>query len=234
MMPMKTSLTTSTVTSRDPKGLKFMQNCEAAYNKAGLNENRAQCLNENPEFTKGLAVLIGKCSQTDNRFELTGIFEITVPEGYDHATRLTAFGKEHRKEFYYYNDAITDTNYANATTKLVPGRRFLVRVFQIKERVSSDDCLGLLKSQKAVLVGAQGASLAYEQDKDKLPVNRWSVSFDEKKALWTDAGGYRRVPCVYRLSGGAFEFRLGSVEDGWNDGHCLLCFCDLEPESSVA
>jgi len=211
-----------------------MQNCEAAYNKAGLDEDRAQRLNENPEFTKGLAVLIGKCSQTDLRFELTDTFEVTVPEGYNHASRLTAFGKEHRKAFYYYNDAITDTNYANATTKLVPGRKFQVKVYQIKGTVSSDDCLGFLKSQKAILVGAQGASLAYEQGKDKLPVGRWSVSFDEKEALWKDAVGYRRVPYVYRDSDGDFEFNLGSFEFDWDDGYCLLCFCDLEPGSFVA
>jgi len=47
--------------------------------------------------------------------------------------------------------------------------------------------------RKAVLVGAQGASLAYEQGKDKLPFDRWSVSFDEKEALWY-AGYNYRVP----------------------------------------
>ena len=136
---MKTSLTTSTVTSRDPKGLKFMQNCEAAYNKAGLGEDQAQQLNEDKEFWKQMTFLIDKHSQTDDQFELVGTFEVTVPEGYDHATRLTAFGKEHRKEFYYYNKAITDTNYANATTKLVPGRKFQVKVFQVKGTVA-DQC----------------------------------------------------------------------------------------------
>ena len=157
-----------------------------------------------------------------------------MPEGYNHATHLDTFRKAHEQEFYYYNPAITDKNYGNATTKLVPGRKFQVKVFQIKETVSSDDCLGFLKSQKAVLVGAQGASLAYEQRKDKLPVDRWSVSFDEKKTLWKDAGGYHRVPDVYRYSDGVFKFHLGSFVADWLDAHCLLCFCDLEPESSGA
>lgn len=224
---MKTSLTTSTVTSRDPKGLKFMQNCEAAYNKAGLGENRAQQLNEDKGFWKQLTLLIDKHSKLDDRFELTGTFEITVPEGYDHDTHLDSFRKTHEQEFYYYNPAITDKNYGNATTKLVPGRRFLVKVFQIKEWVSSDDCLDLLKSRKAVLVGAQGVSLAYEQCKDKLPVARWSISFDEKKALWKDTGGHHGVPRVLRISDGDFRFNLGSFESDWYDAHCLFCFCDL-------
>ncbi len=69
---------------------------------------------------------------------------------------------EENKEFYFYNDAITDANYAAiATTKLTPGRKFLVKVFGITERVSSDDCLAKIKVEKGTLVGAQGASLAY-------------------------------------------------------------------------
>lgn len=205
---MKTSLTTSTVTSRvtsrDRKGLKFMQNCEAAYNKASLGEDQAQQLNEDKEFWRQITLLIDKHSQPDDRFELAGTFEVTVPEGYDHATHLDSFRKAHESEFYYYNPAITDKNYSKATTKLVPGRKFQVKVFQITKTVSSDDCMAHLRSQKAVLVGAQGASLAYEQEKDQLLKGRWHVSFDEKDALWKDAGGRRRVPGVDRHSDGVF------------------------------
>ncbi|MDO8579428.1 MAG: hypothetical protein Q7R72_00980 [bacterium] len=162
----------------------------------------------------------------DKRFEQVGEFSVVVPEGYNHATRLETFSNQHRKEFNYYNDAITDKNYSSATTKLVAGRKFKVKVFQIKETVTSVDCLGFLKSQKAVLVGAQGASLAYEQAKNQLPINRWSVSFDEKKALWQDTDGSRRVPYVFRHSGGGFGFGLGGFEFDWDDDYCLLCFCD--------
>ncbi len=186
------------------------------------------------KHAKKMYTSLASVSGEDERFELVNTFEVTVPEGYNHATHLDTFRKAHEQEFYYYNPAITDKNYGNATTKLVPGRKFQVKVFQIKETVSSDDCLGFLKSQKAVLVGAQGASLAYEQRKDKLPVDRWSVSFDEKKTLWKDAGGYHRVPDVYRYSDGVFKFHLGSFVADWLDAHCLLCFCDLEPESSGA
>jgi len=162
----------------------------------------------------------------DKRFEQVSEFNVVVPEGYNHATRLTKFSNEHRKEFNYWNDAITDENYSKATTKLVAGRMFKVKVFQVKKTVTSEDCLRFLKSQKAFLVGAQGASLAYEQGKNQLPINRWSVSFDEKKALWQDTDGNYRVPCVNRDSDGDFQFCLGYFEDVWNDDYCLLCFCD--------
>ncbi|MEK7607453.1 MAG: hypothetical protein AAB484_00810 [Patescibacteria group bacterium] len=162
----------------------------------------------------------------DERFEQVGEFSVVVPEGYDHATHLAKFSYAHRKEFNYYSDTITDKNYSKATTKLVAGRKFKVKVFQIKETVTSTDCLGFLKNQKAVLVGAHGASLAYEQRKNQLPVNRWSVSFDEKKALWQDADGHHRVPCVCRSSYVDFKFYLGFFENDWHDSYCLLCFCD--------
>jgi len=196
--------------------------------KAGFDDELIQQVvnSKGNKHAKAMYSAVAGGAQVDDRFELVNTFSIVDPQGYDPATRLDSFSKEHRKEFYYYNDAITDKNYAKATTKLEPGRKFKVKVFQIKERVTSEDCMAHLRSQKAVLVGAQGASLAYEQSKDQLPVSRWSVSFDEKDSLWTDADGDHRVPDLDRDSDGVFEFNLGVFEIDWNGDYCLLCFCD--------
>jgi len=164
----------------------------------------------------------------DPRFKLANAFNIVVPKGYDHATRLTDFAAAHGSEFNYYNSDITDKHFNKATTKLVPGRKFKVKVFNITETVTSEDCLNFLYSQKAVLAGAQGASLVYELAKNKLPKSRWSVSFDEKEALWIDSDGSYRVPSVDRYSVGDFIFFLGPFEDAWADRDCLLCFCDCD------
>jgi hypothetical protein len=62
MLPMRTALTTS-VTSRDPKGSKFMNTVAAAYDKAELTDEAAQLLNERgDEFTIGLQELIARYS----------------------------------------------------------------------------------------------------------------------------------------------------------------------------
>ncbi len=54
---MNTTLAPSaTVTSRDPKGLKFMSIIDGAYNKAGLTEDEAQRVNE----ASGLSELVSK------------------------------------------------------------------------------------------------------------------------------------------------------------------------------
>jgi hypothetical protein len=165
----------------------------------------------------------------DNRFELITSFEVTVPTSYVHATQLDSFRATHQseknKEFYYYNPALTDANFAK-TPVLAPGKKFLVKAFQIKGVVTSDDCLAQLRRVKATLTGAQGASLAYEQAKDKLPISRWSLSFDEKDNL-PFVGGCHGVPSVRRGSGGGFGFRLDVFEGGWDGGCVLLAFCDL-------
>lgn len=57
--------TTTLTTSRDPKGLKFMATVEAVYNKAGLDDERAQRLNESPEFVSDLRQLVEQYSATN-------------------------------------------------------------------------------------------------------------------------------------------------------------------------
>lgn len=154
---------------------------------------------------------------------------ITVPDDYVHSTRLTSFKKENRKNFYQWNDAITDKNFAKATTKLVPGRKLRVKVFKqiVSGTTTSEERIAFLKSQNAVLTSAQGASLVFEQKRDELPKGYWYLSFDEKDALWNN-GGDRRVPRVDRNSDGGWHFNLGYFEHDWHGNDCLLCFCDCD------
>lgn len=165
----------------------------------------------------------------DPRFKLANAFDLVVPAGYVHATRLAAFKAAHRSEFDDYDLDITDEHFRRATTKLAPDQKFRVRVFQITGIVTSEDCLTLLRSQKAVLVGVQGATLAYELAKNKLPKDRWFISFDKKDALWVDSGGRHRVPYVQSSSSGRRKLCLTSFESDWGGDivhtFYLLCFC---------
>ncbi|MEK7130149.1 MAG: hypothetical protein AAB793_00680, partial [Patescibacteria group bacterium] len=160
----------------------------------------------------------------DDRFELITSFDVVVPENYDHATRLDSFKRKHDKDFFCYSNAITDKNFARTTMKLIPGRKIKADIYRITRRASSEDCITFLKSHNAIFVGAQGASLAYEQGKSQLFKGHWHISFDEKDALWKDADGYHRVPCVFRDSNGDFKFELGYFTGKWDSNHCLFCF----------
>lgn len=168
----------------------------------------------------------GEIITIDPRFVLSTTFQVTVPNDYGHSTQLASFSKENREKFYHYNDAITDKNFAKATQKLAPGKTYTVKIFQITRRVSSENCLAFLRTQKAILIGVQGISLAWQHARDKFPVGKWTVSFDEREALWEDAVGSHRVPYVDRNSGGARSFDLGHFEHDWHGDHCLLCFCE--------
>lgn len=161
-----------------------------------------------------------------HKFELVNTFQIVVPEDYNHGKQLDSFRKKIQKSSYYYSGGITDNNYAKATTRLKPGQKLKVKVFQIEGTVNSEDCMDKLRFEKAILVGAHGASLVWEQKKEELPVNRWSASFDEKDALWKDVYGDYMVPGVNRDSDVDFGFITGSFMKNLNDGSCLLCFSE--------
>lgn len=153
---------------------------------------------------------------------------ITVPDDYDHATALAKFGKKNRKKFYYYHGAITNKYFPNPTRVLKPGDKLRVRAFKqiVGGTTTSEERMTFLATQKAVHVGAHGASLVFDQKRDQLPKGKWYASFDEPDRLWQDAGGYHRVPDVRADSDGGFGFSLGVFEGVWSGGSAFLCFCD--------
>jgi hypothetical protein len=155
---------------------------------------------------------------------------LTVPEDYDHATRLTTFSKLNRKNFYYYNDEITDRNFPNPTRVLSPGDELRVRAFKqvVGGKTTSEERLAFLATQKAIHTGAQGASLVFEKMRYQLPKGKWYASFDDKDRLWADNVGYHRVPYVRCHSGGVFEFILCRFDIVWGDDNAFLCFTEAE------
>ena len=153
-------------------------------------------------------------------------FPFPVPTNYEHDHQLSNFRAKHEKDFYSFNSAITDANFAKATNQLAAGKTYQVKIFGINEYVTSEECLALLKSQQAILVGAQGLPIIWKLKKEEFPVSKWLVSFDEKEALWRDGGGVHRVPDIGRDSGGGWHFGLGSFEGDWGGDYCLMCVCD--------
>ena len=167
---------------------------------------------------------------TDQRFgPAMKDFEFTVPPDYQHDTQLDTFAEKTKrlKTTYYFNDGLTSKNFAKATNKLEPGKTYRVRIFPVLETVTSEDCMTFLKKQGAILVGGQGVTLLQDQKADEFPVGKWTVSFDEKDALWEDAGGFHGVPGVFRYSDGDWEFNLGYFDYDWGDYYCLLCVTEV-------
>ena len=161
---------------------------------------------------------------------LVDIGIITVPDEYDHASRLTTFGKQNCKKFYYYDDNITDKNFPNPTRILMPGDKLRVRAFQqvVGGTTTSEERMALLTIQKAIHTGAQGASIIFDQKRYQLPKDKWYASFDEPDRLWKYAASGPGIARLHRHSGGDFEFDISHFERVWSGVNAFLCFCDIE------
>jgi len=200
----------------------------------GLSKEEAQMLIEKGDIMQGelkqfILALLKKYAVIDQRFGAAlAEFDLTVPTDYNHDTVIDDQKKKLKKlkTTYYYNDDLNSKNFAKATNKLVPGKTYIVKIFPILESVTSEDCMTFLKKQRAILVGGQGVLLANDLKGDEFPIGKWTVSFDEKEALWKDSVGLHRVPFVHRRSDGDRKFLLGNFEGDWVGGPCLLCFCD--------
>lgn len=159
---------------------------------------------------------------------LVSVTEFAVPEWYKHETQLASFRKKYPFAFSVGmlgdGDFVTDKNYGNVSTKLMPGQRFQMKIFKIVKNsgingnVPSEYCMAFLKKQKVVFTGAQGLTLAYEIAKGFLPRvgNGWIVSLDEKEAL-SLRGTYRHSVLCLRLGLGEPSFTEGTFEKGLND-----------------
>lgn len=188
-----------------------------------------------------------KRTSASERFKFITAFELTVPENYDHTTYLDNFRKTHEKEFegrfWSFEANLSDKNFSGVTIKFVPGQKFVVKMFEIQTKnpksshfgATSKECLAFLGQQNAILVGAQGLAMVYEQKKDELPKGRGIVgevfiSYDKKKALWnTRLSPYSKrldamVPHLVKFETG-FKLCLNCFINGNNGGDYLLCFC---------
>jgi hypothetical protein len=195
----------------------------------GFNKDEAQeIIKAGGKMQEQFKPILQKLAMVDQRFgPAIKEFEFTVPADYKHESQLDTFAKKTKKlsTTYYFNDALTSSNFAKATNKLEPGKTYKVKIFPVLATVTSEDCMTFLGKQNAILVGGQGITLLQDQKADEFPVGKWTVSFDKKDALWTDSDGYHRVPGVRRRSDGGWKFDLGYFGSDWSGARCLLCFC---------
>lgn len=193
-----------------------------------------------------IAITISACGsktpsvQNSNFGEAVKEFEITVPLDYKHEEQislLVAKMKEAEMDTSMPSryDGLTDENFSRVSAKLKPGEAYKVRIYSILPgknnslMVTSVECLEFLKSQGAILTGAQGLSLAYRFNSDKFPERRWVMSFDEKDALWKNERGEAQLPVIFKDGagnmGGLSTFDDDTTGAGsWSSAYCLIAF----------
>ncbi len=156
-------------------------------------------------------------------------FELIVPVDYNHDTQIDTFRvkTEALKTTSYFYDELTSKNFAKATNKLIPAKKYKVKIFPILAEVSSSDCLSFLAKQKVILVGGQGLTLVQDLKSEEFPVDKTVVSFDEKNTLWEDSDEHPRVPSMSRSSDGEWNFGLLFWKGAWYGDMTLLCFSEM-------
>lgn len=155
---------------------------------------------------------------------------ITVPDYYSHAECLKSFRDKSGKEFSHFRNEINDANFPDPTHILRRGQKLHVSAYMqvVKGTTTSEERMAFLATRKAMYVGAQGASLVFNQRREELRKGKWYASFDEEGRLWKDSGGHRQVPIIHCDSDGDFEFILHPLATAWRSGNAFLCFNHAE------
>lgn len=191
------------------------------------------------------------------RFVKESEFELTVPNNYKHDTFLEEFMEKHKNELGligggswhvsngdFYGFILKELSYSDCnkdvSIKLLPGQKFNVKVFRIKNTelqdcVSTKECLDFLQLQGAIMVGAHGLSLVYDylEEKEKCLCHDGLLSFEN----WVSAPSH--VPFL-KKDGGRIYLKYYNTSTHWvsniwstcnsfcNFYHWLLCFSKID------
>ncbi|MEA2715073.1 MAG: hypothetical protein QOG91_101 [Candidatus Parcubacteria bacterium] len=154
---------------------------------------------------------------------------VTVPDDYEHGSRLGSFVRTNLWKFYHIDSNISDRHFPNPSRILKPGDKLLVQVFrQVLPGVATfKECMTFLGLKKAVYPGAQGASLVWEEKRNELPKDIWLGSYDDKSRLWKDADGFHWLPGVQVYGNGVCRFYLFRLDKDMPASRGFLCFSEI-------
>jgi len=176
----------------------------------------------------------GHLPVVDGRFKLVNSFEITVPKDYNHSTHLDQFRSKYDSDFTNYTSVISDGCFPNASAVLRPGQRFLIKVFQVREDMSHEDCLSFLEKNNASLVGVRGLTLAWHLYEEEFPSGNYIYSLDKVDNLHWNKNFRRYYPGIFRRNEDRGNFELRSDESLLMVGKYILCFNEILGEESAA
>lgn len=105
---------------------------------------------------------------------------ITVPKGYDNKTQLSSFKRKYDRNLPDWNrEEQPYGKFSKPSRVLIPGERLRVYAWKvIGDKIATpEECMIFLAEKKSLQVGAQGASLVYEQKRRRLIEDFEYVSF---------------------------------------------------------
>ena len=146
-------------------------------------------------------------------------FTFTVPETYIHHKSLATFEKENPDSFAmeYKGNNITDASFIFSSEMKV-GKNYSVEIFGFNTGIEAALCKTFSQMHKTLLLGVQGAVLAYKLAPEQFPTEKIFLSFDHRcgSQLYTQQG-----------EGGIV---LGDISSPMYGSH-ILCFHEITVES---
>ena len=170
---------------------------------------------------------------------LNGKGRITFGSDFSPQTQIDEFVQKKDKNClstYYFNFELTSKKFAGVTDTPEIGKEYGVLLIPINNGYSAlgQEIVDYMKTIPGIkFFGTQGETYLQEKQPEIFPTGKWTVSFDEKGALWKGADGNHWVPRVNRRSGGDCLFYLGYFENPWRSDNVLVCFCDLDQSSEA-
>ena len=163
----------------------------------------------------------------DPKFILVTHFEINVPKSYTHEEQLDGFRFRNGPLFKRLSASLSDKTWAEAAEPLKPGKTYEVKIFSFAEEVTYEDCKTFCESKGALRAGAQGLSLLWEMKKERLPLDKALLSFNNLDAYPTETKEKEHIyilPFIARFSNGSWWLELITVKNKLNSDYCLVCF----------
>ena len=153
-------------------------------------------------------------------------FELKIPKDYNHLTQIDSFVNRNQAT-WIIGWQFSDKNFSKSTNKLVPGQSYIIKIFPILKNIKFEECLDFMKNQNAILVNAQGLTLASPLFPIKFPEDRWILSIDELDNLAISPDVKFKeylVPMIGMSPGRPKELNVYSWNSAWGTNYYLLCF----------
>lgn len=160
-------------------------------------------------------------------------FYFVVPHTYEHSTQLHTF-KEYAKtksSISLCHEDLNDRNFSRVSSKLEPGKRYMVRIVRVLKKASSTVCVSFLRKQKRLIfVGAQGLTFIQREISGRFPTETATFSFDEKEMLGTE-NGKTIIPFIHRefCPPASYDWQASVApwEEHLDEGDCILCVYEI-------
>jgi hypothetical protein len=132
--------------------------------------------------------------------------------------------KERYGDSPLFSSEITDTNFKSSQSLTIAGGEFMLCLYMVTSKTSSEHCMAFIKNQGGQFLGPYGLALAHSMLCDKMPKTSRLLSFAAPEDIKVDGAVHSKLPVMVCYENGSASLRLGSVRGVRSNGEYLCCF----------